>query len=112
MEFNEYQKIAKTTAIYPAGFKLVYPALGLNGEAGEVADKVKKLIRDDQWGPGMPLNETKRNELVKELGDVLWYISACASDLGYDLNQVAQINLDKLSARKASGKLHGSGDNR
>lgn len=108
MEFNEYQKLAKTTAIYPKEYKLVYPALGLAGEAGEVAEKIKKLIRDTN---GM-VTETFRESIKKELGDVLWYISAISSDLDISLNEVAETNYHKLKSRQDRGALSGSGDNR
>lgn len=108
MNLNEYQEKAVSTAIYPAEQIIIYPALGLNGEAGEVAEKVKKMIRDDN---GI-LTFERRRDLVKELGDVLWYIANCANDIGCDLEEVAQINIDKLAKRKADDKLKGSGDNR
>jgi len=103
MTFNEYQEKASKTAIYPEQFKLVYPALGLAGEAGEVAEKVKKLIRD---------GTLQVEDLKKELGDVLWYVSALASDLNIDLDDVAATNVAKLQSRSARGVIGGSGDNR
>jgi len=103
MRFNEYQEEAKKTAIYPEQYKVVYPALGLAGEAGEVAEKVKKHIRDGV------LNV---EDLKKELGDVLWYVSALAADLDLDLDDVAAANLEKLRSRRARGVIVGSGDNR
>lgn len=103
MDFSSYQKKAKSTAIYPEAYKLVYPALGLAGETGEVAEKVKKSIRDGNLDV---------EGLKKELGDVLWYIAAIANDMGFDLNEIAQMNLDKLESRKNRGVLQGSGDNR
>ena len=109
MNFNEYQQQARTTAVYPdIGDNYIYPALGLCGEAGEVAEKIKKIIRDNN---GIITYE-KNIEIQKELGDVLWYVSNLASELGVDLNRIAQSNLDKLFTRKAENKLHGSGDNR
>lgn len=108
MEFNHYQQLASTTAIYPKNFELIYPALGLSGEAGEVAEKVKKLIRDKQ---GVVTDEFKQ-ELKKELGDVLWYISAIASDLGLTLSDIAETNYNKLKSRQERNALSGSGDNR
>ena len=102
MNFNEYQKIARSTAIYPKEYKVIYPALGLCGEAGEVAEKVKKNIRDGKSLDGVGL----------ELGDVLWYISALADDLGVTLEEIAQANVDKLSSRMKRNKINGSGDNR
>ena len=103
MRFNEYQEEASKTAIYPEQYKIVYPALGLAGEAGEVAEKVKKHIRDGV------LNV---DDLKKELGDVLWYLAAIASDLGLNLDEVAEANLQKLRSRQARGVISGNGDNR
>ncbi len=109
MDFNEYQKLSRRTAVYPnAGSNYVYPTLGLSGEAGEVAEKIKKVIRDE----GGVISETKKKEIEKELGDVLWYISQLASELGASLDGVAQQNIDKLYARMERGVLAGSGDNR
>lgn len=109
MNFDEYQELVQQTAIYPnQSNNFVYPALGLCGEAGEVAEKVKKAIRDD----GGVLSEERRAALVKELGDCLWYISALSTELGVSLEDVAQQNLEKLFSRKARGTLSGSGDNR
>lgn len=108
MELNDYQNGAISTAIYDRKDAVVYPTLGLTGEAGEVADKVKKVIRDN----GGELSEDKRKEIAKELGDVLWYTAVLARDLGYSLNEIAQMNLQKLASRKERGVLHGSGDNR
>ena len=103
MRFYEYQEEASKTAIYPEQYKIVYPALGLAGEAGEVAEKVKKHIRDGV------LNV---EDLKKELGDVLWYLAAIASDLGLNLDDVAESNLQKLRSRQARGVIGGNGDNR
>ena len=116
MTVNEYQEASLTTAIYPEQFKVIYPALGMNGEAGEVADKVKKVIRDtvlliDAKG-AIVLPDDKRIELAKEIGDVLWYCATLANDLGMKLEDVAQMNIDKLKSRQERGKLSGSGDNR
>ena len=108
MTFNEYQQTTRKTAIYPQDMKVVYPPIGLAGETGEVAEKVKKTIRDKQ---GVFDPDTTR-ELAKELGDVLWYIAAIASDLGLDLDDVAQANIDKIHSRQARNLLHGQGDNR
>ena len=107
-DFNSYQRSAKGTAIYPDKYKILYPALGLAGEAGEVANKVKKIVRD---GPeNMP--EDWREQLASELGDVIWYCAALASDLNISLGQVAGQNLEKLARRQQANKLGGSGDNR
>jgi NTP pyrophosphatase (non-canonical NTP hydrolase) len=109
MEFSTYQQRAAETAIYPRneeGLQLLYCALGLAGEAGEVANKVKKIIRDD----GGQLTEDRRNQLLSELGDVLWYVAALATECQLTLGEVAIHNLDKLAARRVSNKLRGAGD--
>jgi len=103
MLFNEYQQKAIKTAIYPKEYKIIYPALGLCGEAGEVAEKVKKWLRD---------GEINDRDIALELSDCLWYIANLAEDLGYDLEEIAQMNLDKLADRKKRGVLRGSGDHR
>tara|TARA_R110002124_G_scaffold274908_1_gene444991 strand:- start:226 stop:555 length:330 start_codon:yes stop_codon:yes gene_type:complete len=103
MNFKEYQRKAVSFAIYPATHKVLYPTLGLCGEAGEVAEKVKKQIRDGVF---------HRHEVAKELGDVLWYLANICNDIGYSLEEVADLNLEKLSSRKKRGALKGSGDNR
>jgi NTP pyrophosphatase (non-canonical NTP hydrolase) len=108
LTLNDYQKEAAKTAIYPREAAVTYPTLGLCGEAGEVAEKVKKAVRDD----GGSVTGSRREEIGKELGDVLWYLSNLAADLGFNLADVAQGNLDKLASRAARGKLQGSGDNR
>ena len=109
MDLNEYQTKSKATALYPnVGNNFVYPTLGLAGEAGEVADKVKKVIRDKNGVFGI---EEKR-QIKLELGDVLWYIAQLSSELGFDLNDVALDNLAKLSSRSNRGQISGSGDNR
>jgi NTP pyrophosphatase (non-canonical NTP hydrolase) len=103
MTFDDYQSAARKTAIYPEQHKVVYPALGLTGEAGEVAEKVKKWIRDGVLDP---------DAVKKELGDVLWYLAALAGDLNLSLSDVAEANVRKLESRQARGVLGGSGDNR
>lgn len=109
MNFDAYQEQAGQTAIYPnRGSNLTYPVLGLSGEAGEVAEKLKKVIRDQ----GGELNDETRAALSKELGDVLWYIAACCHELGIQMGDVASANLQKLAARQERGKIQGSGDNR
>ena len=107
MTLNEYQTAAMATAIYPPEAAIVYPTLGLSGEAGEVSEKVKKVLRDD----GGDFSR-KRAEIAKELSDVLWYAAAVARDLGYTLQEIADINLTKLASRAERGVLNGSGDNR
>jgi NTP pyrophosphatase (non-canonical NTP hydrolase) len=109
MRLSDYQRDSRETAVYPdAGANLVYPTLGLAGEAGEVAEKVKKLIRDD----GGVLSDERRDALAKELGDVLWYVAQVATECGLDLDAVAQGNLDKLRSRRERSQLGGSGDDR
>ena len=108
MEFAEYQKLSRRTAKYPREAWLAYPALGLSGEAGEVAEHAKKAIRDD----GGQVTEERRAAMAKELGDVLWYVAQLASELDLDLNEIAQANLDKLLSRQQRGVLSGSGDDR
>lgn len=106
MNINTYQEEASKTAIYKD--KLIYPTLGLCGEAGEMANKVKKILRDNN---GQICEEVKQN-LIAELGDVLWYVAAIATDLGADLNSVAAENIAKLNSRKERNVIGGSGDNR
>lgn len=136
MELNEYQVKAASTAIYPSLGMVVleackregvyvdaetregilranqgnplYPTLGLAGEAGEVAEKLKKIIRDDLG----TVTEEKKAELKKELGDVLWYVAAIAKEFGLTLDEIAEANIEKLFSRKERGVLKGSGDNR
>jgi NTP pyrophosphatase (non-canonical NTP hydrolase) len=103
LNFEQYQKRALKTAIYPKELGLYYTALGLSGEAGEVSEKIKKLIRD---------GTLDRESLIKELGDVLWYLSALSNELGISLQQVAEKNLQKLALRSAKGSLNGEGDDR
>lgn len=107
--FDEYQQEARQTAQYPSiGHNIIYPTLGLTGEAGEVADKVKKLFRDRNGD----LNAKYRQEIAKEIGDCLWYISAMADEVGYSMGEIAAMNIKKLADRKDRGKLGGEGDNR
>jgi len=109
MDLNQYQNSALRTAIYPnQGQNFSYPALGLMGEAGEVADKLKKVIRDNDG----VLTDPVRDAVAKELGDVLWYLAVLANELDYDLNTIAEDNLLKLLSRQERGVLSGSGDNR
>jgi NTP pyrophosphatase (non-canonical NTP hydrolase) len=109
MNFEEYQKKSRKTALYPGvGSNFVYPTLGLAGEAGEVAEKVKKIIRDD----GGEILPEKKKEISKELGDVLWYVSQIATEVGLSLDDVAKENIEKWYSRLERGKIGGSGDNR
>ena len=109
MLLSDYQARSRRTATYPdAGENIVYPTLGLAGEAGEVAEKVKKLLRDD----GGVLSEERRAALAGELGDVLWYVAQVATEAGLELEEIAQANLDKLLSRQQRGVLSGSGDQR
>jgi len=107
MDLNEYQEKAKSTAFY-TGDGLIYCTLGLTGEAGEFAENVKKMLRDD----GGELTAKRKEALIKELGDVLWYIANLAQSLDVDLNMVGEVNLAKLRDRKDRGVQGGSGDNR
>lgn len=130
MDFNEYQKQAATTAIYPkfdateiSKFNteltdeelnflnmsgLIYTSLGLSNESGEVLGKIKKIIRDNNCA----MNVEKRDEIAKELGDVLWYVTNIATELNISLNDIAEKNLEKLFSRKERDVLKGSGDKR
>jgi NTP pyrophosphatase (non-canonical NTP hydrolase) len=108
VELSEYQSRSRSTAQYPREAALAYPTLGLAGEAGEVAEHIKKVIRDDHW----QVSEERLEALTKELGDVLWYVAQLASELGLELEQIAQVNLEKLRSRQLRGVLAGSGDER
>lgn len=110
MNFNEYQKKAlKTNLSKEDKFKeLMQQVLGLADEAGEVQALFKKWIRDDE----ADFDKLNKEKIKKELGDVLWYIAVIAHDLEIDLNEIAEINIAKLTDRKKRGKLTGSGDNR
>lgn len=109
MDFQTYQTMSRETAIYPnAGNNFIYPTLGLAGEAGEVSEKIKKVLRDHN---GI-IDQAKKEEIEKELGDVLWYVAQIASELELSLDQVAKKNIEKLFSRKARSVLSGSGDNR
>jgi NTP pyrophosphatase (non-canonical NTP hydrolase) len=122
MEFDEYQKLASQTVIYLDKFKKIYENLpepvikflGISytsnglGEVGEIQGKIKKIFRDQ----GGMITEENRKDLAKELGDVLWYVSAMCSELDISMNDVANTNIEKLFDRKERNKLEGSGDNR
>ena len=106
--FSDYQQKTAATAIYPDHVALAYVTMGLVGEAGEIANKVKKIYRDKD---GL-LDDETRAKLQGELGDVLWYVSQLATELGVELGDVAQQNIDKLASRQERGALTGEGDNR
>jgi len=108
MDFEDYQAAARRTAIYGERHGVVYPALGLASEAGEVAGKVKKVLRDRDGD----FDDASRDALEDELGDVLWYLAILAGDLGLSLDRIAARNVDKLRSRFARGAIGGSGDQR
>lgn len=108
LTLNEYQCRALETAVYPEEYNIVYPALGMAGEAGEVADKVKKVIRDNN----ADFSPLKCEEIAMEIGDVMWYCAVLADRIGYRLDTIARMNNRKLKSRQLRGKLGGSGDNR
>ena len=103
-KFNEYLDFVKSMKVYPEKHAIIYPVLGLCGESGEIAEKVKKWLRGDK--------ELDRDALLSELGDPLWYLASLADDLGYTLQDIVDRNVEKLSSRKDRGVLKGSGDNR
>jgi NTP pyrophosphatase (non-canonical NTP hydrolase) len=110
MELNEYQLKALSTAIYQKlsnqGFH--YTAYGLMGEAGEISSKIAKVFRDESG----KFTLEKQYELALECGDLLWLLAAFVYELGYDLDRIASMNLEKLAKRKEKGTLTGSGDKR
>ncbi len=131
MTFKEYQDQANATAAFPdliirpdtnnseyenivasvkeaESLSFLYPALGLAGESGEALEKIKKILRDDN---GVVTDE-KREAIKKELGDVIWYWATLCTEFGFDCEEVAQGNLDKLYDRRSRNVIHGSGDNR
>lgn len=112
---NNYQLIATKSAIYPGRetpLGLAYCALKLNGEAGELAEHVGKAMRDDNFMLVQELTAERRLSLIKEVGDVLWYVAAICNELNITLAEAAETNLEKLFDRGERGKLQGSGDNR
>ncbi len=109
LTLDEYQRAAGRTAAYPnRGNNLVYPVLGLASEAGEVAGKLKKVIRDQNGH----LSPEQRQRLLDEVGDVLWYVAAICTELETSLEAVARTNLDKLASRAGRGVIGGDGDHR
>ena len=107
MTLNEYQNGALVTAVYPEDKKVIYPALGLAGEAGETVDKVKKFLRGDY-----ELDEEHKKAIALEIGDVMWYAATLARDLGFSLEEIGQMNLEKLRSRQQRNKISGDGDYR
>ena len=107
-DLDMYQKVALTTAIYPREQAIIYPTLGLTGEAGEVANKVKKIIRDGSDSK----DEKLVSEIKAEIGDCLWYIAVLANDFNIKLSDIASTNIEKLALRQKNNTIHGSGDDR
>jgi NTP pyrophosphatase (non-canonical NTP hydrolase) len=111
--FTEYSADASGTATYPnLGENLVYPAMGLVGEAGEVCDKVKKIWRNQGTMSGQELNSLDREKILLEMGDVLWYLDAMCAEMGITLQTVARLNIEKLKDRWARGVIKSEGDSR
>ena len=109
MTFEEYQEKSRRTAVYPSvGQNYIYPTLGLTSEAGEVADKIKKALRDH----GGEVDEERRQDIALELGDVLWYVAQIASEFKLSLEDIAAQNITKLFSRQDRGVISGSGDKR
>ena len=109
MNFDNYQIEARKTAIYPnEDNNFIYPTLGLVGESGEVAEKIKKILRDKKG----TFDQDSKFAIKKELGDVLWYLSNLCDELNFSLNDVAKTNLEKLNSRLSRNKISGSGDER
>ena len=109
MDFNEYQKECIKTAQYPdMGNNFVYPTLGISGESGEIAEKIKKVIRDNSG----VITEKVRQEISKEIGDVAWYLAMLCTELHLEFGVVAKQNIEKLFDRKKRGVIGGNGDNR
>jgi len=109
MNFKDYQLKSRRTAVYPKiGEKYVYPLLGLAGESGELIDKLKHVIRDKS----RKFTKEDKTEIAKEMGDVLWYLTQLATELGLSLDQIAEENIAKLVSRKKRGVLKARGDNR
>lgn len=108
MEVKDYQEIIKKTAVFAEDIAIPYCTMGLCGEAGEVAEKIKKLYRDSNG----EITETFKNDLKKELGDVIWYVTALGDLFGFTLQEIMEANYRKLMLRRKTNTLHGSGDNR
>lgn len=108
MTLNEFQQGALETAVYPEDKRIIYPTLGLVGESGEVAEKVKKVFRDNH----SEFTNEKKVSIAMEIGDVLWYCAALANDLGFSLDEIGEMNHKKLHSRMERGVISGDGDNR
>ena len=106
--FDEYQEAAVKTAVYPERERVTYPALGLAGEAGEVANQVKKILRDDDYD----ITNERREAIRKEIGGVMWYVAALCTDLNLNLGDVCRENIEILASRQERGTIKGGGDNR
>lgn len=104
VEFKDYDTFVQSMKVYPEKHAIIYPALGIAGEGGEVAEKVKKWLRGDK--------ELDKLEVLKEAGDVLWYLTSLANDLGYSLQDLVNENVRKLRSRAERGVRKGDGDNR
>tara|TARA_R100001082_G_C4358844_1_gene158281 strand:- start:930 stop:1286 length:357 start_codon:yes stop_codon:yes gene_type:complete len=102
-QMNDYQRAAVSTAIYKKEHAVIYPALGLAAEAGEVANKVKKILRDGKFD---------KEAIADEVGDCMWYIAALCRDLNIDMQEIADNNIKKLKDRLERGVISGSGDDR
>jgi NTP pyrophosphatase (non-canonical NTP hydrolase) len=107
MNLDEYQNKATSTAIYGKEDPMGYCLLGLLGEAGELANKYKKVLRGDK-----EFNDELKTEMAKEAGDVMWYLAMTAKELGFNLDTIAQMNIEKLNKRKKENTIMGDGDNR
>jgi len=113
LTLNEYQELANQTAEYPdIGNNLLYPAMGLCGESGEVIEKIKKLWRNLGKTTGAELTQEERLAIIKEMGGSLWYISALCLEVGCTLNEVATVNIEQLIDRRQRGVIKSAGDNR
>jgi NTP pyrophosphatase (non-canonical NTP hydrolase) len=112
MNIQEYQTIIQKTAIYPKEVGAMYCALGLNGEAGEVAEKIKKLIRDTNYLDSKDYTDEFKENLKKEIGDCIWYCTALANEFNLSLEEILEANYNKLIKRRETNTLQGSGDNR
>lgn len=108
MKFKDYEEIALLNRIYGSGDNIIYPALGLGNEAGEVQGKIKKVIRDE----GGVFTTENKAKIADECGDVLWYLAALSNEIGYSLSDIAQLNIKKLLSRRERGVIGGSEDNR